>query len=215
LLKEQVDYNLLDAIAEEAEKMCYDCSIYREAPTSKKANYFWLGHSLGCKYIALLEVLSELENKGIQQLFNNYIQPDEFQEISRLMEGQDLQKMSLLNQPSILMAPAITGLESAVPFQFLVKLLENFIQVKPTVEETRNLIKNSNLFSLTSLISFNQDKIAKETVDWLIKNLPQDKFKLLQKELSGGHLSSLDFSGTKQQVPSVVVDFVRELGKRL
>lgn len=60
LVKDQE--TLKAAMIDEAKHRDYDYSIYEEDPTSKKDNYFWLGHSLGCKYIALLELLSDLDN---------------------------------------------------------------------------------------------------------------------------------------------------------
>ena len=51
LLKEQEV--LRQELSEIASRLGYRQDVYQD-----KANYFWLGHSLGCKYIALLEFLS-------------------------------------------------------------------------------------------------------------------------------------------------------------
>jgi hypothetical protein len=55
---------LRKAIYEEAKFLGYEdnLNLYLEDPTAGNPNYFWMGHSLGCKYISLLEVLSDVEN---------------------------------------------------------------------------------------------------------------------------------------------------------
>ena len=138
---------LRKAILAEAKWLGYDYTIYEEEPTSEKPNYYWLAHSLGNKYIALLELLSDLDETDIQDVLGNCVGQDQYQEIENALKGVDLKDISLKNQPSILMAPAITGLESAIPIPALANLFKKIgLDVKPTVEQTFCLIKNSRLF---------------------------------------------------------------------
>jgi hypothetical protein len=43
-----------------AKKIGYEYNIYQE-----KSNYFWIAHSLGCKYVAMLEFLSDANWQAI------------------------------------------------------------------------------------------------------------------------------------------------------
>ena len=76
--------NLQKNMLLEAKYRGYDCSIYEEYLNSKKEclplksdRYFWLGHSLGCKYIALLELLTngkdrcEPKQEFVERLLGN------------------------------------------------------------------------------------------------------------------------------------------------
>jgi hypothetical protein len=58
LLREQ--YVARKALIEEVKRLQYDTKIYLE-----DQNYRWVGHSLGCKYIILLELLSTFEDLSI------------------------------------------------------------------------------------------------------------------------------------------------------
>lgn len=220
LVKDQE--TLKTAMIDEAKHRNYDYSIYEEDPNSEKNNYFWLGHSLGCKYISLLELLTDLENKGQnkQKLIaqfaqqNNCIPNQEQKNLEYALAGVDLDKLSLKNQRSILIAPAIEGLEGAIPlfrnggFQWLKNFLNKIgIKVEPSQEETFCLIKQSQLFCLTYLIYFNQDtRIAASTVKWLLANLGQ---KLLEKkELKGKHLAPLGWLNGDPVIAKTVENFI-------
>jgi hypothetical protein len=220
LVKDQE--TLKAAMIDEAKHRGYDYSIYQEDPTSKKDNYFWLGHSLGCKYIALLELLSDLENQKQtkQELIakfakkNNCIPEQEQKSLEDALIGVDLEKISLKNQPSILMAPAIEGLEGAIPvfrnggFKGLQDFLNKIgIKVEPSQEETFCLINQSQLFNLTRLIYFNQDtRIAAATVKWLLANLGERLAG--KKELKGGHLAPLGWIKGDPKISQTVKDFL-------
>ena len=95
-----------------------------------QSNYFWLGHSLGCKYISILEILSS----NSQNINNNLIQckfkPEQFpiigeelrtinserinndSKINRLLKRKEIKKdffskKFIIDQPSIFLAPEI------------------------------------------------------------------------------------------------------------
>jgi Protein of unknown function (DUF1350) len=175
-------------------------------------NYIWLGHSLGCKYIALLEFLADWRrNSGEtcdlmrKSLVNSQ---EQIAEIENQIEGINI---SLKDQCSILMAPEISGTESAIPVPLLPRLIDDLgIGVQPIPEETFNLIENSPLFNLTALISFSEDTIVgtkkdkiiikngaidrrTKTIPWIRKVKPKiEKEDLdLYREIEGQHLRPL------------------------
>ncbi len=207
------------AMRAEAKFLGYDDHLYDESQPDIKSKYFWLGHSLGCKYIALLELLADLEvsNNSTQAItldrFEQCIPPAEQQRLKTALSNVDLSMISIENQRSVLMAPAIEGIESAIPFlrnprfSGVKNLLNGLgIRVEPTQAETFCLIEQSDLFNLTSLISFDRDtRIAAPTVRWLRENLGSRLQNYAQ--LSGKHLSPLGFANGDRQIPTKVLEF--------
>lgn len=173
---------------------------------------FWVGHSLGCKYIILLEAARKL-----------------------------------WDQPSLLIAPDISDTKEAVPVPLVPELLDKIgYGVKPTREETRKIIEQSDLFNLTALISFDKDKVAgteseadKESDVALFIHELEDKKnrKLLRKQIPGKHeeivglkvrnlngsvsfvdidLSDGIFENAKErQLETLAIDFLAKLGGRI
>lgn len=262
LIREQ--YEIMPELVRRAIFAGYDFEPYL-----KDQNFSWLGHSVGCKYIALLEAFSTLPeiskpsdpdyNHDIQKLIkfidsivrsgNQKDSPVKIErkvdsiladllilindlEIKRreaveliryyignindirnnrakitetaigtLQEKVEISSIFIKNQPSLLLAPANTGLESAVPQPFTPIVIALGLNVKPTKEETFALIKEAGLFDLMGLIAFKKDKIAKETVDWFkcsLKKPPQH----LQQDLERGHLEPLGI-----QLGSITINF--------
>jgi hypothetical protein len=116
LLKEQ--QILRTELTKIAQRLGYESEIYQE-PSS----YFWVGHSLGCKYIALLEFLSDERYPNIVDKFSD--RPD-YEQIERLIENQGIDRPSIKGQPSLLLAPDISNTESAIPVRPLAQLLDKF-----------------------------------------------------------------------------------------
>ncbi len=90
----------------------------------------WVAHSLGCKYIALLEIQKDI-----------------------------------IDQPSLLIAPSIGSTRNAVPFNWLANFLDKYnLGVRPsriiTKQWMEQSINASQLFHITSLLSFRQDCIS-------------------------------------------------------
>ncbi|MBW4640057.1 MAG: DUF1350 family protein [Gloeocapsa sp. UFS-A4-WI-NPMV-4B04] len=173
---------------------------------------FWVGHSLGCKYIVLLEAASKI-----------------------------------WDQPSLLIAPDISDTKDAVPLPLVPELLDKIGGgVKPTRKEIQTIIKKSNLFNLTALISFDKDKVAgtasepveESDVALFIHEIEAKKNrKLLKNEIPGKHeeivglkvhnfdgsvsfvdidLSDGIFENVKQrQLEPLAVDFLKKLGDKL
>lgn len=205
LLKEQTILQHL--IPHEARRLGYDDSIYGD-----ESKYFWVGHSLGCKYIALLEFLSETDwrDKLIQ-----CIDFHEVEQVERAFDTIEPGKTDICNQPSLLIAPDISDTESAIPIPALARLIDRLgLGVKPMRKQTQCLIKTSDLFNLTAMISFDKDTVAgsltdstkspkeqeKSDVLWFVRQL-QDKG-LINQELSGKHLEPVGI-----KVGRYIVDF--------
>ena len=210
-------------------------------------NFSWVGHSIGCKYIALLEGLSalpilgkpnnsdyndnvkklkefledivnstakkkdsqqkikrkiddfltgllilindlEVKREKAQELIKDYIKKEpNYQALKGEIE---ITSIFIKNQPSLLLAPVNTGLDSAVPQPFASIFIGLGLNVKPTPDETYALIKKANLFGLLGLISFKTDKIALSTCQWFESNFKKPP-KEFQQKLNGGHLRPL------------------------
>lgn len=191
LLKEQSI--LQQAIADAARKLGYDDSIYADA-----SKYSWVGHSLGCKYIALLEFLSDSDwREKLRQCADSR----EVEQVERAFESINPDKSSILNQPSLLIAPDISDTESAIPIPALARLLDQLgLGAIPTRKQTQCFIKLSELFNLTAMNSFSQDTVAgsltdsskspenqaKSDVLWFFQQLHERG--LINQELPGKHL---------------------------
>lgn len=193
LLKEQEV--LRGELTERAAHLGYENQIYQE-----KTSYFWLGHSLGCKYIALLEFLS---SPKWQQITEFCVEPSACRQVEAVLARADLEDASILGQPSLLVAPDISDTESAIPLRMVARLLDRIgLGVKPTRTQTKCFIERSGLFNLTALISFDKDKLAGSETDefksqtiqensdvlLLLRQLRQRRFPVLNEELKGKHL---------------------------
>ncbi len=173
------------------------------------SNYYWLGHSLGCKYITLLEILS---NDSTQRnlIIQNSLGDRYNQKLIALINSVDItrkkaeQRISkLLNkpininnfikdQPSILLAPEISNTVTVKGVNIpKIKPLSNLeLLVFPNARETKRMIAQSqNLFNLTGVVSFSQDFIAKDDVTFLLQQLSLRRFlPPLHQEFFGWHL---------------------------
>ncbi|MEG5140124.1 MULTISPECIES: DUF1350 family protein [unclassified Microcoleus] len=196
LLKEQEI--LRTELTKISQKLGYESEIYQEL-----SSYFWVGHSLGCKYIALLEFLSDDRYPNI---VNKFCDRSDYEQIHSLIENLGIDRPSIKDQPSLLIAPDISNTESAIPVRSLAKLLDKFrLGVLPTREQTQCFIANSSLFNLTAIISFDGDNIAGSINDinksleeqknsdvlWLIQQLSNRKLPLLSQEIEGKHLEPI------------------------
>ncbi|MBD2165253.1 DUF1350 family protein [Calothrix membranacea FACHB-236] len=234
LIKEQ--YRLIPELVRMAKLEGYDYDIYQD-----NSNFAWIGHSIGCKYIALLEAFSSfpddpeaikqiirevvqetsgslspekqeqkvksvfndieylihelrLKNRRTQNLISYYVNPEDYISQTKT-DNSDVSVGSLFikSQPSLLLAPVNTRLDSAIKPKALANFLIRLgVNIKPTPEETFALIQKSRLFNLLGLIYFKSDNIGKSTREWFLdvfKKPPQD----FCAELKGGHLRPLGF----------------------
>lgn len=174
------------------------------------SNYYWLGHSLGCKYITLLEILSNdvsqreliikksLGNRYNQKLLSQLKSVDitrenAEQEISQILNRPiKINQYFIQNQPSIFLAPEISNTVTVngitIPTAKHLSKLE--LLVFPNARETKSMIAQStNLFNLTGIISFSQDFIARDDCTFLIQQLSlKFAYPPLHQELFGWHL---------------------------
>lgn len=211
---------LKSALREEAKNRGYDTTIYEEDNQKPNSSYYWIGHSLGCKYISLLELLTAVifndsqKEKSFDKLFQDCISLRQRKKLEAAISNIDLEQISLENQKSILIAPAIEGIEGAVPllrFRYFsgIKTIINSVGIKvnPSQEETFCIIQQSQLFNLTSLISFKGDtRVAARTVRWLKHNLGRRL--LNEAELAGRHLSPLGWLRRDQSLAELIHTFL-------
>jgi hypothetical protein len=182
LLKEEytLRYELIDYLLKYGNQDSID--VYLE-----HSNYFWLGHSLGCKYISLLEILSNDRENLIANLLKckittedlemikNELEVIEFERqksnsnIRNLLSKQEISQSAdnqkfIIDQPSIFLAPEIYGTQQNK--QGKTRSAIPLFKLFPTGNETLCLIKQSkNLFNLIALIAFEHDGISKDDVD--------------------------------------------------
>ncbi|QMS92223.1 DUF1350 family protein [Nostoc edaphicum CCNP1411] len=213
LMREQ--YEILPELVKMASVAGYDYEAYLD-----DKNFSWIGHSLGCKYISLLEGFTALppNPQDREQFIRNLLSytSDEsqlksvvadinilFEELTRktaevkkliysyVHKDINFNSVFIKGQVSILLAPAIADTGSAIRPQFLADIIDNLgWGVKPTVEETQNLIKDSGLFNIMGLVCFKSDNIAKSTCEWftnILQKPPQD----FREKFAGGHLRPL------------------------
>jgi Protein of unknown function (DUF1350) len=192
LLREQEALRPL--LAQRAKELGYDPSIYAETN-----RYQWLGHSLGCKYIALLELLADWaqdSGKVRRQIQKNTKRSDA--QIKQIQQSVKDLSISIQDQASLLMAPDIGNTQDAIKIPVLPEFLDSIgLGVLPTKQETFALIQQSDLFNLAKMISFNKDGIAgsekgspgsDNTVRTLIEILEN---RLVHEEVEGKHLRPL------------------------
>lgn len=241
LLKEQIDLReemtrMADYLTRSGQEK-YDAEIYKNP-----RKYFWIGHSLGCKYITLLEFFSgEKWEKTLTQCAKDKRE-------GMLMRIEDsvnmipLEERSIKGQPSLLIAPDISDTQSAIPkpLAFIAKFLDyKGWGVLPTNQQTKCFVEGSQLFQLTGLISFDKDTIAGNEKDkegdvfWFIEQLKSKnkKFPILHKELKGKHLEPLGVQSgdyvvdynpldkfaepiSERQLEDVTIQFLDELRQR-
>jgi len=189
LLDEQS--RLQPAIIALAERSGYESKVYRHPE-----NYTWIGHSLGCKYISLLELLSgDRWQANLQACASSQQAQQQVQQICDRLGNSS----AIRNQRLLLLAPDISDTESAIPIKPLAKLLDRLgLGVLPDRKQTLCLIERSRLFNLTAMISFDRDTVAgsikdtdetKSDVLWLFDQLQRQH--LIQTELAGKHLEPI------------------------
>ncbi|WP_353929415.1 DUF1350 family protein [Okeanomitos corallinicola TIOX110] len=239
LIREQ--YEIMPELVRRSIFAGYDYKTYLD-----DQNFSWLGHSIGCKYIALLEGFSalpeigkpsdpdychnieklrhfidcivrsantteseikirskvesiltdllilinnlEIKRQEAKKLIQYYISGEE--NFNQLQDSIKISSIFIKNQPSLLLAPVNTGLDSAIPQPLASIIIGLGFNVKPTPKETYALIKKGDLFNIMGLTSFKTDKLALSSVQWL-----ENKFKKppegFNEDLKGGHLRPL------------------------
>ncbi|MGK7934968.1 MAG: DUF1350 family protein [Xenococcaceae cyanobacterium] len=226
------EYNLrveiIKKLTQEGNLSSHNLEIYLN-----DANYYWLGHSLGCKYISLLEILSNdptqresIIQNALGSRYDETLKPliksvDEArkcteQKISELLAKPiNIGKFFIKDQPSILLAPEVSNTVTVngvtIPTANPLPNLE--LLVRPNARETKCMIAQSkDLFNLTGMISFAQDCIAKDDVTFFIQQLHQRDCYFLHQELSGWHFEP---NGIQVECLTTIIDrFFKKLRQR-
>lgn len=172
-------------------------------------NYRWLGHSLGCKYILLLELLSDSSDQKVLEVVGQCLTDKEKQKVEDtlkcLREAKEhaQRKLSnitgknvslervIRNQLTVLMAPeystTLTLCNKNIPVG------NPFTQPFPNAVKIEEIIElDPDILNLSGLISFYCDPIAKDDSIFL-KNQMQarhpNNFLGLTDEFMGGHFA--------------------------
>lgn len=195
-----------------------------------RTQYHWLGHSLGCKYIALLELLCESRGTASRLKTNiaQYAQ-DSSSQLAQLERGytslsyieQNQQPESILDQISVLIAPVISDTQSAILIPPVAELIDTLgLGVNPTREETFRFIKNNDLFNLTGIIPFSSDCQAgslsdsiesRKTVPALASILGK-RVLLPEQDLEGGH--GRPWSNRTSEIAKLTIQQIENLKRR-
>jgi Protein of unknown function (DUF1350) len=172
-------------VLKEENQPCDIVEIY-----SKNKNYLWLGHSLGCKYIILLEILSNQAARRDQILKECLGEVSAEKILHKISSEKLISQNFILDQPSVFVAPEISN---TVRFLKSGWRISNNL-ASPNQKETKCLIYSSReTFNLTSVISFNWDGIAEDDVAFLVEQLKERHFQPpLYKEIEGWHFEPLD-----------------------
>ena len=173
-------------------------------------NYFWLGHSLGCKYILLLEILSDDHDRFQRRnkILSSCLTDEDIEKTKKDIEKADIyrnlaiEKISELlgrscqinpfikDQPSLLLAPEINNTVQVVNKHISLFSFWDF----PSQKAIQDLISHSTeIFNLMGLISFDQDTIAKDDVNFLKCELQNREFQpFIHKIFNGTHNKPLE-----------------------
>lgn len=184
-------YAVRGAMVETAVAKGFDPLVYLQS-----ASYTWIGHGLGCKYVALLELLSEPLDK-LQESFHACGQELAWQRwhvgiadlrkslryLERRIQGLTGQRVdygepSIKDEASLLLAPVVT--DGAIPVKFLERLWGHGGTVQPNAEQIHALIEHSQRFHLTGLLQFARDRIAAPTCHQLMQEQPHIRRRLLK-----------------------------------
>ncbi|MEH2144068.1 DUF1350 family protein [Nostoc sp.] len=239
LMREQ--YDILPELVRMASFAGYDYEAYLD-----DKNFSWIGHSLGCKYISLLEGFTALpldpqdRENFIRNLLSHPSDKSQIENViadidilfeqlkQKIVEVQNLictyvgrkitiNSVFIKGQVSILLAPDISDTASAIRPQFLADIIDKLgWGVKPTPEQTKNLIKDSKLFNIMGLVCFKSDNIAKSTCQWFTNTLTKSPKKFL-KNLEGRHLKPLGIQLGKYVVnlfDKPLIESVQERNRR-
>lgn len=223
-------YCIREAMIEVAlRKPGYETDVYLDA-----ASYGWVGHSLGCKYVALLELLSCPE-EILMAHFDTLNHKDGLGKRQRVMIAKALKALtetlkrleasiqrltgkpvdygvpSIYNEASLLLAPAITDLDGAIPIKSLERLFRRVLTVYPTVEQTHLLIARSRLFNMTHLFEFDLDAIARSTCQRLVADQPH----ITASMLRGRHLSPLSWNHHDHNMADLLIPNLSQFFEKL
>lgn len=121
-------------------------AVLRAVPELRGLPHWWLGHSLGCKLILLLDAATSAANE--------FQPPTGGAEAFRGLRG-------VRDDRVVLMAPDISGTSAAIPVRWLAWLLDLLgLGVRPTPAETYALLERAGVFRRAGLMAFAGDTIS-------------------------------------------------------
>lgn len=200
LINDLYNNNVLSGISAEAKKKGYASEIYQPNFSFPKINNFWLGHGLGCQFILLLEIITNLTEDKYRLFLMTYLGKESTQIIKKNIELITTKKISILNQPSVLIFPKI--------------IINSKLLNQLTEEEIFNLIKYSDLFNFIGMI-VRQKQSKDKTVNYLEQNVPQDSYQLICEKITCTHFAPLSFSFYQPQIGKSVIKVLKRLEQRL
>lgn len=160
-------------------------AVLRAVPELAGRPHRWLGHSLGCKLILLLDIATDAGNV--------FAPPPEAGPAARALAGA----RGIREDRVVLMAPDISGTSAAIPVRWLAKLFDLLgWGVRPTPAQTYALLEASGAFRVAGLMAFDGDTIAGTrdtrpplTVANLYRILSARRMERLEyAQLAGSHL---------------------------
>lgn len=151
------------------------------------ANSCWLGHSLGAKFLLLLEILS-LSKGSLQDVLSQSLGPTEANSVLTDIENLG-ETPSVMNQPTVLLAPEISNTVRLFKSEWQLDLGRSL----PNMQAMKKLLLNTpNRFNLADVIEFNSDRIAADDVRFLRTWLQETgKEPSSDNNLPGGHFTPL------------------------
>lgn len=213
-------------------KIARDSNLDTEAIAiyEERTQYHWLGHSLGCKYIALLELLCE--TRVIPSRLETSLDRYAGSPLSQLTQSDTgyrslsygeyyQQSESILDQISILVAPVIANTQSAIPLPPVAKLIDTLgLGAKPTRQETLRFIEGNDLFNLTGIISFTSDcqagslsdPVESESDVRALASILKERALLPAQDLEGGH--GRPWSNRTSEIAKVAIQQIDNLKQR-
>lgn len=124
-------------------------AVLRDVPELRGLPQWWLGHSLGCKLILLLDAATSEANE--------YQPPDGAGAAAEAFRGL----RGVRDDRVVLMAPDISGTSAAIPVRWLAWLLDLLgLGVRPSPAKTYALLERSGVFRRAGLLAFAGDTIA-------------------------------------------------------
>ncbi len=149
------------------------------------SNSCWLGHSLGCKYLILLEILS-LPRARLQQVLEDALEPAQAESVLNATDRLGAID-TLQNQPTVLLAPEVSNTMRFWRSDWQL----DFGRSRPNRQTMGQLLRlTPDRFGLTGVVSFRSDGIAADDVQLLRAELQRRSVApLAQQELPGGHFA--------------------------
>lgn len=149
------------------------------------ANSCWLGHSLGSKFLILLEILS-LPDQHCWQVLEESLGENEADRVISLRKSKGLSVSdNVNNQPTLLLAPEVSN---------TVRILRSNLQLDfgrslPGRRAVEMLLQQTpNRFGLTAVIAFLSDRLAVDDVELLRRDLCRRQVPPIPvQDLPGGH----------------------------